>query len=696
MAPRTPREDGGDKAASGTILSAGVSDPDFAAVFAAMPGINLLLAADPPRFTMLAASDERVAATLRSREETIGRPLFEVFSDANPENPRASGVSNLRASLERVLRTGLPHRMAVQRYDLQRPDGEWEVRHWSPQNVPVRGADGEVRFILHHVEDVTDRLVEQASAAAVRLDIEQALHQSERALAEADAARKQSEAVLASIADAFYLLDREWRFIYVNDAAEPLLQTTREALLGRTLWEAFPGVIGSPFEAPYREAMESGRVTSAEAYFPPLGTWFDVRTYPWSGGLMVHFRDIGARMAAEAEREHLLHALEVERARLAEVFHRAPSFIVVFRGPEHVYEFVNEAYYQLVGHREIIGKPLLEAIPEIRDQGFIEILDRVLASDEPWVGRESPVTLQRTPGAPLEVRYLDMVFQAMREADGTRSGVVVHGSDITMQVLARREVERLLGESERARAEAEAARRDAEAANRAKSEFLAIMSHELRTPLNAIGGYAELIDLGIRGPVTSEQRADLERIQQSQRHLLGLINGVLNYARVEAGAVRYALRAVPVDAIVATCEALVMPQMRAREITYVNAPTAAGLSVLADDEKLQQILLNLLSNAIKFTDRGGRIVLRTGASGDAGDAVVRFEVTDTGIGIAPEQLGRVFEPFVQVDAKLTRTREGTGLGLAISRDLARGMGGELSVVSELGQGSTFTLTLPRA
>ena len=669
-----------------------VSDVNVAAVFAAMPGINLVLAADPPRYTMLAASDERLAATLSTREETIGRPLFDVFTDANPENPGASGVDNLRASLETVLRTGQPHQMGVQRYDLRRPDGSWEVRHWAPRNVPVRGADGTVQLIIHHVKDLTEQVTERASAKAERVDIERSLHESERAWAEAEAARRQSDAVLASIADAFYLLDREWRFIYVNDAAEPLLQTTRAALLGRTLWEAFPGVIGSPFEGPYREAMDAGKVTAAEAYFPPLGTWFDVRTYPWSGGLMVHFRDVGARKAAETEREQLVYALEVERARLAEVFHRAPSFIVVFRGPEHVYEFVNEAYYQLVGHREIIGKPLLEAIPEIRDQGFIEILDRVLATDEPWVGREAPVTLQRTPGAPLEVRYLDMVFQAMREADGTRSGVVVHGSDITAQVLARREVEHLLGESERARGEAEAARRDAEAANRAKSEFLATISHELRTPLNAIGGYAELIELGIRGPVSTEQRADLDRIQQSQRHLLGLINGVLNYARVEAGAVSYELREVGIEEVLVTCEALVAPQMRSKNIAFHRESSNSDLAVLADGEKLQQILLNLLSNAIKFTEPGGKITLRAGSSGD----FVRLEVADTGIGIASEQLGRVFEPFVQVDAKLTRTREGTGLGLAISRDLARGMGGELTVVSAPGAGSTFTLTLPSA
>lgn len=146
---------------------------------------------------------------------------------------------------------------------------------------------------------------------------ERLLAESERARAESEAARARSDAVLASIADAFYLLDRDWRFTYVNDAAEPLLQTTRAALLGRSLWDAFPGVIGSPFEAPYREAMASGRVTSAEAYFEPLRTWFDVRTYPWAGGLMVHFRDVGARKAVESERERLIGELEAAQRRQA-------------------------------------------------------------------------------------------------------------------------------------------------------------------------------------------------------------------------------------------------------------------------------------------------------------------------------------------------------------------------------------------
>ena len=248
-----------------------------------------------------------------------------------------------------------------------------------------------------------------------------------------------------------------------------------------------------------------------------------------------------------------------------------------------------------------------------------------------------------------------------------------------------------LTELQAARDAANKARAVAESANRAKSEFLAVMSHELRTPLNAIGGYAELIELGIRGPVTREQLNDLERIQRSQHHLLGLINGVLNYARLEAGNVRYDVTDVPVDELLATCEALVAPQARTKRLTLVVPPCPESLTVRADLEKVQQIILNLLTNSIKFTNHGGRIEIAC----EVAEPMVAIRVADTGRGIAPDKLGTIFDPFVQVDTRLTRTAGGTGLGLAISRDLARGMAGELTAESELGVGSTFTLTLPR-
>ena len=235
------------------------------------------------------------------------------------------------------------------------------------------------------------------------------------------------------------------------------------------------------------------------------------------------------------------------------------------------------------------------------------------------------------------------------------------------------------------------ARQEAEDASRAKGDFLAVMSHELRTPLNAIAGYAELMELGLRGPITDEQRSDLARIQQSQKHLLGLINQVLNYTRVERGNVSYDVTTVVVASALEAAEALIVPQVRSKGLTYGFDGCDSTLMVRADREKLQQIFLNLLTNAIKFTARGGRITVRCTAD----EAIVAISISDTGVGIPAEKLTSIFDPFVQVDSRLTRSQEGIGLGLAISRDLARGMGGELTVESAEQRGSTFTLTLPK-
>jgi signal transduction histidine kinase len=283
-----------------------------------------------------------------------------------------------------------------------------------------------------------------------------------------------------------------------------------------------------------------------------------------------------------------------------------------------------------------------------------------------------------------DIRWVEGSAEFFYAEDGTALRMVGVNIDVTDRVR--------LDEAERAaRAQAERALAAAEEANRAKSEFLAVMSHELRTPLNAIGGYAELIELGIRGPVTDAQREDLRRIQQSQKHLLGLINEVLNYTRVEGGALSYEIGDVPLAGVIASAEAMLRPQLRARNLSFTVLPVDPALTARADAEKLRQVLLNLLSNAVKFTGEGGAIELECVPT----DGQVAVHVRDTGVGIAPDRLESVFEPFVQVGRALNNPVEGAGLGLAISRDLARGMGGDLVAESTPGVGSTFTVLLPR-
>ena len=232
----------------------------------------------------------------------------------------------------------------------------------------------------------------------------------------------------------------------------------------------------------------------------------------------------------------------------------------------------------------------------------------------------------------------------------------------------------------------------AEAASRTKSEFLATMSHELRTPLNAIGGYAELIDMGVAGPVTPDQHAYLARIQSSQQHLLGIINDLLNYSRTEAGQVTYDLDRISLHEVLEQSLPMMLPQARAKEITIAHGPCEAEALVWADRQKVEQIVLNLLSNAVKFTPDGGRVTVSCSANGGEG----RITVSDTGPGVPTDKFEAIFEPFVQLGRSLTSRHEGTGLGLSISRDLARAMKGDLFVATAPSGGATFTLALPAA
>jgi len=262
-----------------------------------------------------------------------------------------------------------------------------------------------------------------------------------------------------------------------------------------------------------------------------------------------------------------------------------------------------------------------------------------------------------------------------------------------LAVSAKREIElRMVTRTERAaRLAAESDKRAAEEANRSKSAFLAMMSHELRTPLNAIGGYADLIDFGVHGPVTQAQSEALGRIKKSATHLLGLINSVLDFARVEGGQIQYNIVPIALEDLLRETEAMVLPQMLKKNLRYRNEGCDATIVALGDPEKVKQIVLNLLTNSTKFTEPGGEICVSCGTAGLT-SCFVRVE--DTGAGIELSKLESIFEPFVQLEDESGRPNEGVGLGLAISRAFARNMGGSLVAESTLGVGTAMTLVLP--
>jgi PAS domain S-box-containing protein len=277
--------------------------------------------------------------------------------------------------------------------------------------------------------------------------------------------------------------------------------------------------------------------------------------------------------------------------------------------------------------------------------------------------------------------WANVVITALRNAEGELIGF----AKVTRDLTERRNTEQRAIEDARRVAEVEAA-------NRAKSEFLTSLSHELRTPLNAIGGYTELLALGVRGPVNDAQKQDLERIRQSQQHLLILVNDLLNYTRLEGGGIAYRFESVPLGDALDNMEAMIRPQAEAKDLSFEVTSCPPDTAVLADAARLQQILLNLVSNAVKFTPAGGRVSVSCTSTGE--QLVLR--VSDTGPGIPASERETIFEPFTQPGRSYTSPQEGVGLGLAISRDLARALGGDLKVSSTAQAGATFELTLQRA
>jgi PAS domain S-box-containing protein len=402
----------------------------------------------------------------------------------------------------------------------------------------------------------------------------------------------------------------------------------------------------------------------------------------WSGIVRDALTTAGRHLVdRDARLDALSAALARQLAELETIYAHAGVGLCVF-DTELRWVRINDRLAEINGAppQAHIGRRVRELLPDVADEAERK-LRQVLATGEALLDVE---LAGETPARPGERRIWREHFLPVRDTDGSVVGVNVVCEEITEQRRAEAERAALLVAEQQARA-------SAEAANRAKSEFLAVMSHELRTPLNAVGGFASLLADELYGPVTAEQRDALVRIQRSQKHLLGLINDVLDYSRIDARRTHYEFSDVVVADVLAAVTTLVLPQARAKRLAVDVGACPSDAVARADEGKVRQILVNLLSNAVKFTPEAGTV--RVSCELARGCVIVR--VDDTGIGIAEDQQESIFEPFVQVDAGLTRANEGTGLGLAISRAYARGMGGDLTVHSVQGSGSSFTLLLPR-
>ena len=528
------------------------------------------------------------------------------------------------------------------------------------------------------------------------------------------AVQRRQATILEAIADGFVTFDRQWRYGYINRVAAALIGRAPEEVLGKVLWDVHPGQDETPFAEALRRSMADRVAAAGEAFNNWIGRWIEYRAYPTDDGLSLIFRDIDDRRRHDerlrflAEAANLLSSsldYETTLANVAElaVPSLASSCVIDLTSDGEQLERVATVFdsgelSRLVGEmrrRNPITRETRHPVRDVLSTGETIFFPEITSDLLPLVVDDRPDSLElarrldptscvfvalRARGKTLGVMSLSTAGARRRFDDADRRLIEELAQRVAMAVDNAR-----LHEAERT------ARAEAEAANQAKSDFLAIMSHELRTPLTAVVGYTELLADEVVGPVNETQRDHLARVRASSEHLLMLIEDILSFARIEAGREQVRIEEFGLAALLEQAAVIVRPLAEKKGLAFALQGHDSRAIMRSDPQKVRQIIINLLANAVKFTTQGSvRLAARTS------EQRVAFEVSDTGPGIAGEHLERVFDAFWQVDQRITRKTGGTGLGLSVARQLARLLGGDVSVRSAMGSGSTFTVDLPLA
>jgi PAS domain S-box-containing protein len=460
---------------------------------------------------------------------------------------------------------------------------------------------------------------------------------------------------------------------FYNDAYRPSIGSDKHpSALGQNAIECWPEVwpiIGPQIEA----VMTSGQASWHEDQLIPIirnGKLEDVYwTYGYSpvrdsagticGTLVVCTETTGRFLAEQRER--------TSRKRLADLFQQAPAFFAVLRGPEHIFEMINPLYQKLIGQRDVLGKPVREALPEAEEQSFVSRLDSVFKTGEPFVGHRTPIHLARGAGQQLEERYLDFVYQPAREADGTISGIIVLGVDVT--------------ESKRAELALMQTEKLAAVGRLASS-----IAHEINNPLEAV---TNLLYLARETAVNPETREYLDIADRELRRVAVIANQTLRFHKQSS------------KPQLITCEELIGSALSVYQARLMNSQVEverrkrALNPVLCFEGEIRQVLSNLISNAIDaMHPQGGRLLMRSREATDwkTGRKGLVLTVADTGAGMSRDTVTKIFEPFFT-----TKDIAGTGLGLWVSHEIVERHGGSLTARSSQRNGhsgTVFAIFLP--
>ena len=524
-----------------------------------------------------------------------------------------------------------------------------------------------------------DILVRMASLVLHRIQVAEALRESE--LIER-ASRFRLTTILESVTDAFFMLDPEWRFTYLNDEAERLLRSSRDDVLGRNVWQALPETVGSRLYDDLHRALGRGEPTHSEIRLQPLDIWADVRAYPSAEGLSVFLRDISERKRTEEELR--------ESERVFRAFGNSLPQLAWSADPRGSVTWYNQRWYDYTG----------TVLDDVRGWGWTtlhhpEHVDRVVAgmraaleTGEPW---EDTFPLRSRTG---EYRWFLSRAVPFRDAGGKVVRWFGTNTDVTERIAADAERQRLLEAERRSRAEAEEREGELTRVTESRARLLRGFSHDLKNPLGAADGYLELLEDGVFGALEAGQADGVRGVRESIGTALRLIEDLLAMARAESG--ELPIRTAPMDV-----RSLV--SLAAEE--YRSMAEAKGLGmrvdiphpippVEGDEHRVRQVLGNLLSNAVKYTDEGGIVLSAAMQDREPGGpgSWLALSVADTGRGIPEGEQEFLFQEFHRLGDR--DDRSGAGIGLAISRHIADALGGDITVRSETGVGSTFTLWLP--
>jgi signal transduction histidine kinase/ActR/RegA family two-component response regulator len=442
---------------------------------------------------------------------------------------------------------------------------------------------------------------------------------------------------------------------------------------GRDAWPEIWDIIGPQID----QVMSGGGATWHENQLVPILRHGRIEEVHWTysygpiddgtaphgvGGVLVLCTETTAMVRVEQR-------LRAAEARWRALFDQAPGFMCILDGPEHRFEYANARYMQLVAHRPILGKPVAEALPEIVDQGFIALLDRVYLGGEVYAALAAPIELPDASGEP-SLHYLDFVYQPIRDDQGRITGVFVEGADVT------------------ARRRAELELRDA---GRRKDEFLATLSHELRNPLAPLRNAAAILRSGAADERTREWSAQV--IDRQVGTMARLLDDLIDVARASRGTLMLSPQRIALASLFEAALEVARPAIDARGHRLSVRLPEERVEIDADPVRLSQVLSNLLNNAAKYTDPGGDIAI----SARLEPPGVRIEVADSGIGLPVQALDSVFEMFSQVQGALDRSQGGLGIGLALVKALVELHGGRVTASSPgPGRGSTFAVLLPLA